>query len=127
MTGARQDVVVKVYGEDLDQLTAYATTIGKLISAIDGTESLFIENMTGLSQIVIRIKRDQLARYNLTVRQVNEVINISMAGQSAGVLFEGEKRFDMNATELPLKTFKTSTSLHQAVCRFRYRRLPMLS
>jgi cobalt-zinc-cadmium resistance protein CzcA len=95
MTGARQDVVVKVYGEDLDQLTSYAGQIGRLVGTIDGTESLFVENMTGLSQIVIHIKRDQLARFNLTVNQVNEVINTSMAGQSAGVLFEGEKRFDV--------------------------------
>ena len=95
MTGARQDVVVKVYGEDLDELTMYATHIGKLVNKIEGTESLFIENMTGLPQIVIRIKRDQLARFNLTVRQVSEVINTSLAGQSAGLLFEGEKRFDV--------------------------------
>ncbi len=95
MTGARQDVVIKVYGEDLDQLTSYAAQIGKLANAIDGTESLFIENMTGLPQIIIRLKLDQLARFNLTIRQVNEVINTSMAGQSAGLLFEGEKRFDI--------------------------------
>ena len=95
MTGARQDVVVKVYGEDLDQLTTYAAQIGKLANAIEGTESLFIENMTGLPQIIIRLKLDQLAQFNLTIRQVNEVINTSMAGQSAGLLFEGEKRFDI--------------------------------
>lgn len=95
MTGARQDVVIKVYGEDLDQLTSYAAMIGKLVNAIDGTESLFIENITGLPQIIIRLKRDQLARFNLNVNQVNDVINTSMAGQTAGLLFEGEKRFDM--------------------------------
>jgi cobalt-zinc-cadmium resistance protein CzcA len=95
MTGARQDVVVKVYGEDLNLLTTYAQEIGKLVSAIEGTESLFIENVTGLSQIIVRIKRDQLVRFNLSVQQVNEVINTSMAGQSAGLIFEGEKRFDL--------------------------------
>ncbi|SKC83603.1 efflux RND transporter permease subunit [Ohtaekwangia koreensis] len=95
MTGARQDVVVKIYGEDLDQLTAYASQVGKLVNTINGTESLFIENITGLPQIIIRIKFDELARFNLRVQQVNEVINMSMAGQSAGSLFEGEKRFDM--------------------------------
>ncbi|NOT73506.1 MAG: CusA/CzcA family heavy metal efflux RND transporter [Cyclobacteriaceae bacterium] len=95
MTGARQDVVVKVYGENLDELTAYASHIGKLANAIQGTESLFIENMTGLPQIIIRLKREQLARFNLTVKQVNQVINASMAGQSAGLVFEGEKRFDV--------------------------------
>jgi cobalt-zinc-cadmium resistance protein CzcA len=95
MTGARQDVVIKVYGEDLDQLTRYAAQIGKLVGGIRGTESLFIENITGLPQIIIRLKYDQLARFNLNVKQVNEVINASMAGQSTGILFEGEKRFDI--------------------------------
>jgi len=95
MTGARQDVVVKIYGEDLDRLTQYAAQMGKLVSTIDGTESLFLESITGLPQIIIRIKRDQLARFGISVEQVNSVINTSMAGQSAGLLFEGEKRFDI--------------------------------
>lgn len=95
MTGARQDVVVKVYGEDLDQLTAYAAQIGKIVGATEGTESLFVESMTGLPQIIIRMKREQLSRFNINVRQVNELINTSMAGQSAGLLFEDEKRFDV--------------------------------
>jgi cobalt-zinc-cadmium resistance protein CzcA len=95
MTGARQDVVVKVYGEDLDELTRYASRIGKLAATIEGTEGLFIENITGLPQIIIRMKRDQLSRYGLTVQQVNQTINTAMAGQSAGLLFEGERRFDI--------------------------------
>lgn len=95
MTGARQDVVVKVYGEDLDELMKYAAQIGKLVETIDGTESLFLENITGLPQIIIRIKRDQLARFGITVRDLNETINTTMAGQSAGLLFEGERRFDI--------------------------------
>lgn len=95
MTGARQDVVVKVYGEDLNELTRYASSIGKLVTSIRGTESLFVENITGLPQIIIRMKRNQLARYGLTIQQVNETINTAMAGQSAGLLFEGEKRFDI--------------------------------
>lgn len=95
MTGARQDVVIKVYGEDLDALTRYASQIGKLTTNIEGTESLFIESITGLPQIVVRMKRDQLAQFGITIQQVNEVINTAMAGQSAGLLFEGEKRFDI--------------------------------
>ncbi|HMG89433.1 MAG TPA: CusA/CzcA family heavy metal efflux RND transporter [Chryseolinea sp.] len=95
MTGARQDVVVKVYGEDLNELTHYAEQIGKLASGIEGTEGLFIENITGLPQIMIRMKREQLARFGISVHQLNDVINTAMAGQSAGLLFEGEKRFDI--------------------------------
>jgi heavy metal efflux system protein len=95
MTGARQDVVVKIYGEDLDKLTEYASSMGKLVSTIEGTESLFLENITGLSQIVIRIKREQLAMHGLTVSDVNGVVNTAMAGQVAGQLFEQERRFDI--------------------------------
>jgi len=95
MTGARQDVVIKVYGESLDALTDYAARIGKLATSISGTESLFIESITGLPQIIIRVNRDQLAKFGITVQQVNQVINTAMAGQSAGLLFEGEKRFDI--------------------------------
>ncbi len=95
MTGARQDVVIKVYGEDLNKLANYGSQVGKLAEVIEGTEAIFIENITGLSQIIIRLKRDQLARFNLTVQNVNQVINTALAGQSAGLLFEGEKRFDI--------------------------------
>lgn len=95
MTGARQDVVVKIYGEDLDQLTRYASALGKIVESIDGTETLFIENVSSLQQIVIRIKRDQLARFGLSIQEVNAVINASLGGQSAGMLFEGERRFDI--------------------------------
>jgi cobalt-zinc-cadmium resistance protein CzcA len=95
MTGARQDVVVKVYGEDLHQLSRYAQAIGRIVTTVEGTSDLFVEKITGLPQIIVRVRRDQLARFGLTVREVNEVINTAMAGQSAGMLFEGEKRFDI--------------------------------
>jgi heavy metal efflux system protein len=95
MTGARQDVVVKIYGEDLNTLAEYGDKLGKLVSEIEGTEGLFVESITGLPQIVISIRRDQLARYGLSVDDVNYVINAGMAGQSAGMLFEGERRFDI--------------------------------
>ena len=95
MTGARQDVVVKIYGEDLNYLARLAAELGRIASGVEGTESLYIENVTGLSQIVVRIKRDQLSRFGLSVREVNQVINTALAGQSAGQLFEGERRFDV--------------------------------
>lgn len=95
MTGARQDVVVKIYGEDLELLTTYANVVGSLVSKIKGTESLFIENMTGLPQIIIRIKRDKLVQYKLSISAVNNLIKIALAGKVSGQLFEGEKRFDV--------------------------------
>ncbi len=95
MTGARQDVVVKVYGEDLDQLGTYGNQIGSLVPAIEGAEGLYVEEVTGLKQIVIEYDRSQLAMYGLKIYEVNTAINTAFAGQSAGSVYEGEKRFDL--------------------------------
>lgn len=95
MTGARQDVVIKIYGEDLDVLTRFAAEIGKLVNTIDGTQDLYLEPVTGTPQIIVRVKRDRLALFGVSVKEVNQVINTGLAGQAAGTLFDGEKRFDI--------------------------------
>ena len=95
MTGTRQDVAIKVYGEDLDQLTNYAQKIAKIIHTIEGAKDLYVEKVTGLSQIVVEIKRDRLAQFGLNVETVNQAINMAFAGQSAGLVYENEKRFDL--------------------------------
>lgn len=95
MTGARQDVVIKIYGEDLDVLTDYAAKIGKLIRPVEGAEDLYIEEVTGLPQIVVKLDRDKIAQFGLSVEDINRTINTGFAGESAGLIFEGEKRFDL--------------------------------
>ncbi|MBL7850493.1 MAG: efflux RND transporter permease subunit [Cyclobacteriaceae bacterium] len=95
MTGARQDIVIKVYGENLEQLTSYANKIGKIVSTVEGAKDLYVEKVTGLPQILVHIKRDQLAPYGLDVATVNQAINMAFAGQSAGVVYENERRFDL--------------------------------
>ena len=95
MTGARQDVALKIYGDDLAQLTRLANHVGSLIRTIDGAKDLYIEQVGGLSQILIHLDRAQLAKFGLNVADVNRVINTAFAGQSAGQVFEGEKRFDL--------------------------------
>ncbi|WP_017260358.1 CusA/CzcA family heavy metal efflux RND transporter [Pedobacter arcticus] len=95
MSGARQDVVVKVYGEDLDKLGAYAKKIGKIVSKINGAEDVYVEQVSGLPQVVIKFDRAKIASFGLNVEDVNTVINTAFAGQSAGLVFDGEKRFDL--------------------------------
>lgn len=95
MTGARQDVVVKIYGEDLDKLSEYATQTGKIVSTIDGAKDLYVEQATGLPQIVISYNRSQIARYGMNINDINQAVNAAFAGQSAGMVYEGEKRFDL--------------------------------
>lgn len=95
MTGARQDVVCKIYGEDLDSLTSYAKKLGGIISTVDGAQDLYLEPVVGAPQLVIDYNRAELSRYHISVAEINRVINMAFAGQTAGVLYEGEKRFDV--------------------------------
>ena len=95
MTGARQDVAIKIYGEDLDVLTQQANNIGKLIEHIDGVKDLYIEQVTGLPQIIVTFKRDKIAQYGLNIEQINRYVRTAFAGETAGLIYEGEKRFDL--------------------------------
>jgi heavy metal efflux system protein len=95
MTGARQDVVCKIYGEDLDTLAAYANRIGKLVSKIKGAADLYVESVVGMPQIVIKYNRATLSQYGLTIQDINRNVNAAFSGQFAGLVYEGEKRFDL--------------------------------
>ncbi len=95
MTGARQDVVCKIFGEDLDTLTYYAEKLGRITKEVEGTRDLYVESMTGMPQIVIRYNRNALAQYGVNVQEVNKAVNAAFAGQSSGLVFEGERRFDL--------------------------------
>jgi len=95
ITGAKQDVVIKLYGEDLDVLTEQAGKIGKLIKNIEGVEDLYVEEVTGLPQIQIQFNRDKIAQYGLNITDINKVIKTAFAGEAAGLVYEGEKRFDL--------------------------------
>ncbi len=95
MTGERQDVVVKIYGEDLDALTDYSKKVGKIVASIAGAEDLYLERTTGQMQIVVKFDRERIAQYGLNIEDLNRIIRAGFAGESAGQVFEGEKRFDL--------------------------------
>lgn len=95
MTGARQDVVCKIFGEDLDTLAAYATKLGAIVNTVEGAKNLYVEPVSGIPQIVIQYNRNTIAQYRLNIVDINKVVNTAFAGQSTGLLFEGEKRFDV--------------------------------
>jgi heavy metal efflux system protein len=95
MTGARQDVVCKIFGENLDTLADYAHRLGSIINTVQGAKNLYVETISGMPQIIISINRNAVAQYNLNVSDINKVVNTSFAGQSTGKLYEGEKRFDI--------------------------------
>ncbi|MEI6950471.1 CusA/CzcA family heavy metal efflux RND transporter [Paraflavisolibacter sp. H34] len=95
MTGARQDVVCKIYGESLDSLSAYAHRLTEIIQTVKGAVNIYEERVTGMPQVVVRYNRDGMAKYGLHVADINRVVNTAFAGQVAGQVYEGEKRFDM--------------------------------
>ncbi|HZY79522.1 MAG TPA: CusA/CzcA family heavy metal efflux RND transporter, partial [Cyclobacteriaceae bacterium] len=95
MTGVRQDIAVKIFGEDLDILTGLSQQVGEIASSVEGARDLYVEQVTGLPQILVQINRDELAKYGLSIAQVNQAVNTAFAGQSAGLVFEGERRFDL--------------------------------
>ncbi|TKG93768.1 CusA/CzcA family heavy metal efflux RND transporter [Puteibacter caeruleilacunae] len=95
LTGAKQDVVIKIYGENLETLSDLARNVGQRIRGIEGVEDLYIEKITGLPQIQIDFKREKIAEYGLDVQDVNDAIEVAFAGKTAGLVYEGERRFDL--------------------------------
>jgi len=95
MTGARQDVVCKIFGENLDSLAYYASQLGSIVNTVSGTKNLYVEPITGLPQIVIAYNRNTMAQYGVNIADVNRIINTAFAGQTTGMIYEGEKRFDI--------------------------------
>ena len=95
MSGVRQDVAVKIFGEDLDVLTGLSQQVGNIIRDVDGAQDLYVEEVSGLPQIVVKINREEVAKYGLSIEEINETINVAFAGQSAGLVFEGERRYDL--------------------------------
>lgn len=95
ISGARQDIVCKIFGEDLDSLSAYANQMGNMVSTVEGAKDIYVETVTGLPQIVIKYNREAMAHYQLNVADVNQVIRTAFAGEAAGIVYEGERRYDL--------------------------------
>lgn len=95
MTGAKQDVVCKIFGENIDTLAKYADLLSSITQKIDGAEAIFVEQVNGMPQIIISYNRPMLAQYHLSVADINRTVNTALAGQVAGQVFEDEKRFDL--------------------------------
>jgi cobalt-zinc-cadmium resistance protein CzcA len=93
MTGIRQDVAIKIFGEDLEVLADQAAKVARLIEPVKGVSEPIVEKVQGLPQVQVTYDRDKLAQFGLNVTDVNMVLKTAYAGNEAGVVFEGEKRF----------------------------------
>lgn len=95
MTGSRADIAIKLYGEDLDLLYSKAKEAESVITKLGGVGTVNVEQTIGMPQIIINFKYDRMAQYGLQVKEVNQVVRSAFAGEKAGVIYEGEKRFDL--------------------------------
>lgn len=95
MTGVRQDVAVKVFGENIDTLAVLASKVAAVIRSVKGVADPQIEQTTGLPQITIAYDRLRMASYGLHIADVNDLVSAAFAGRKTGVIFENERRFDL--------------------------------
>ena len=95
MTGIRQDVAIKIFGENLDSLAIYADKVAAAIKSIKGITQPQVERIDGLPQITIEYDRARLAGYGLNIEDVNHVISTAFAGEKAGAVYENERKFDL--------------------------------
>jgi len=95
IAGVRSDVAVKVFGDDMPMLLRTAEQIGEVLEQVPGAADVKVEQVTGLPFLTVHIDRSALARYGLSVADVQDVVEIAMGGKSAGEVFEGDRRFDL--------------------------------
>ena len=95
MSGSKQDIAVKIYGDNLNTLAEKAVDVEKLIRTITGVADINVEKVTGLAQVQIEYNRERLAQYGLSIQDVNKVLRAAFAGSQAGVVFDEEKRFGL--------------------------------
>ncbi len=95
LTGVREDVAIKLYGNDLDVLAIKAEEMAAIIQTIDGAADVRAEATDGLPQITVVYQREKLAKYGLTIDKLNSYVSAAFSGADAGIIFEGEKRFGL--------------------------------
>jgi cobalt-zinc-cadmium resistance protein CzcA len=95
ISGVRSDVAVKVFGDDMDVLNATAKKIAAVLGKISGATEVNIEQTAGLPTLTVNIDREKAARYGVNVGDVQDTLAVAIGGKSAGVLFEGDRRFDI--------------------------------
>lgn len=95
ISGVRADVAVKVFGDDMDTLHAVGEQIEKVLESVPGAADVKIEQLTGLPMLTVQMDRAKMARYGLNVADVQDVITIAVGGKSAGLIYEGDRRFEL--------------------------------
>ena len=95
MTGAKADIAIKLYGEDMEELYNKAKEAAKYVEQVPGASDVLVEQAMGLPQLLVNYDRAKIARYGIDIEELNTIIRTAYAGETAGVVFENERRFDL--------------------------------
>ena len=95
MTGAKADIAIKLYGEDMAELYKKAKEASLFVEQVPGAADVIVEQAMGLPQLVVQYDRAKIARYGMNIEELNTIIRTAYAGEAAGVVFENERRFDL--------------------------------
>ncbi|MBP9080263.1 MAG: CusA/CzcA family heavy metal efflux RND transporter, partial [Flavobacteriales bacterium] len=95
IAGVKSDIAVKIYGDDLEKMFKKANEAAALIAKVPGATDIKVEQVTGMPQLVVKYDRSRLAQYGLNIAELNRLLNTALAGGHAGVVYEGERRFDL--------------------------------
>lgn len=95
LTGIKQDVAIKIFGDDLDVLTQQAGKVKKMIEDVPGVSGIFVEEVAGLPQIQVKYNHEKMAAYGVSVDDISEILETTFAGAVAGSLYEGDKKFEI--------------------------------
>ncbi len=96
-TGIRTDVGIKLYGQNIDSIFLLAESIKKELEGINGVKDLYVEPITGGKYLDIKIKRDEIGRYGLSIDDVNMIVESALGGMTLTTTIEGRQRFSVNA------------------------------
>lgn len=95
MTGAKADIAIKLYGEDMTELYSKAKEVARYVEQVPGASDVIVEQAMGLPQLVVQYNRSKIARYGINIEELNTMVRTAYAGEAAGVVFENERRFDL--------------------------------
>lgn len=95
MTGAKTDIAVKIFGENTEMLKILGDQTAAIIEKIEGAGDVKVEQTEGLTQLRINYDRDRLAQYGASIEEINTLVKTAYAGETAGVVFENERKFDL--------------------------------
>ena len=95
LTGIKQDVAIKIFGDDLDVLTQQAGKVKKMIEDVPGVSGIFVEEVAGLPQVQVKYNHEKMAAYGISVDDISGILETTFAGAVAGSVYEGDKKFDI--------------------------------